>query len=1042
GGTVRSGGVPIPGVAVTATQGSEKVATSTDESGHYTLGALKDGTWQIEVSLFGFAPQQKAVPVTGQPMQADWTLEMRAAPERPGNRAAGFQDMSLLQTAETSSEAMPAAPEPETTADANQSFLVSGTISREAANPQQGDFGREFGFDPRNQAFGAPEPGGMGPGGFGRGGGGGRGGPGGGGPRGPRGRGPYGGGRFANFGNRANRRGAQGIHGQMFYSIGNSALNAKPYSITGQNFAEPSYGSHRFGLNLGGPLVLPKYIHSPNTFFFLNYIGTRQRSPYSAVATVPTLLERSGVFSQSMAQISGVSRPVSIFDPTTGLPFAGNVLPPNRLNPAAVGLLRFIPLPNQPGLVNNYQVQSANPNNADNLNLRVNRTMSKNDRVDGGLSYQNRDTRNEQVFGFRDATSGSGVNASVGWSHTLPAQTVNSLRLTYSHNTSNTLPFFAYGENVAAELGIAGTSPDPINFGPPNVSFTNFGALSDGTPALIRNQTVSVTEGLSLTRKNHALSFGGEFRRRQLNSRTDSDARGSLSFSGLESSAFGANGQPLPGTGYDFADYLLGLAQSSSVRFGDTSTYFRQSQINGFFTDNWRARPDLTFNLGLRVEHFEPLTEKYNRMANLDIAPDFSRAVPVTPGQTGPFHGKLPDGLVKTHWAYLSPRVGVAWRPMGKRNSIVRAGYSLFYNGSIYDRFASRLAAQPPFAETANLVGTLAHPLLLEDSFLGATPGLVTNTYAVDPDYQVGYAQTWTASLQQTLRQQWVLEAMYLGTKGTHLDTQRIPNRSVAGSYRAQNGQTANASIYTYDSSEGNSIYHSLQLRVMRRMAKGLSLNVSYRFAKSIDNASTLGGGAMVVAQNDRDLRAERGLSSFDQRHVLGANFIAESPFGENGLIRSGPRTQKLLANWTLSGGANLASGTPLTARVLGNQSNVAGTGAVGSGRADATGQPLYIGSGFFNPLAFTVPAPGNFGNAGRNTIITPAVFTLNLALSRSVQLGAETRRRLEFRVESNNLLNSVNVTSFGTTVNASNYGQALAVGGMRTITGVLRLRF
>ena len=370
--------MPIPGVAVTATQGSEKVATSTDETGRYTLGALKDGTWQIEVSLFGFAPQQKAVPVEGQAVQADWTLEMQVRPPRAGNRAAGFQNLALTQTAEAAAQT-PAPAEPEASADANQSFLVSGTISREAANPQQGDFGQGFGIDPDNQGFGRRgDGGGMGPGGFAGGmgnggmGGGGRGGFGGRGGGGPR--GPDGGGRFANFGNRANRRGAQGIHGQAFYAIGNSALNARPYSITGQNFAEPSYGSHRFGLNLGGPLVLPKYIHSPNTFFFLNYTGTRQRSPYSAVATVPTALERTGDFSQSLAQLSGVAQPVSIYDPATGLPFPGNVLPADRLNPAAVGLLRFIPLPNQPGLVNNYQVQSANPNNSQNLNLRVNRT--------------------------------------------------------------------------------------------------------------------------------------------------------------------------------------------------------------------------------------------------------------------------------------------------------------------------------------------------------------------------------------------------------------------------------------------------------------------------------------------------------------------------------------------------------------------------------------------------------------------------------------------------------------------------------------------
>lgn len=1031
-GTVRSGGMPIPGVAISATQGGEKVATSTDESGRYTLSGLHDGTWQVEASLFGFASQQLAVPVAGQAVQTDWTLEMQVRPARGGNRAAGFQNVALTQTADSSAEA-PAAVDAVAAADANQSFLVSGTISREAANPQSGNFEQVFGFEQQGVGFGGEGvPGGFG----GRGGGGARG------PRGPGGPGG-GGGRGANFGNRANRRGAQGIHGQVFYSAGNSAFNARPYSITGQDVAEPSYGSHRFGLNLGGPLVLPKYIHSPNTFFFVNYTGTRQRSPYSAVATVPTALERSGDFSQSIARLSGVAQAVAIYDPLSGLPFAGNVLPSSRLNPAALGLLRYIPLPNQPGLVNNYQLQAANPNNSDNLNLRVNQTLSKNDRVDGSLGYQSRDARNEQVFGFRDDTSGSGWNASVGWSHTLRAQVVNSLRLTYSRNRSYALPFFAYGENVAAQLGIAGTSPDPINFGPPNVSFTNYGALTDGTPALMRNQTVSVTEGVSFTKKNHALSMGGEFRRRQLNNKTDSDARGSLSFSGLETSGFGANGQPLAGTGYDFADYLLGLAQASSVRFGDTSTYFRQSHVNAFVTDNWRARPDLTFNLGLRVEHFAPLTEKYNHIANLDIAPDFSKAVAVTPGQTGPYHGKLPDGLVQTRWAYLSSRLGLAWRPKGKRNSILRAGYSLFYNGSIYDQFASRLAAQPPFAQTANLVGTLTQPLLLENSFLGALPGRAANTYAVDPEYQLGYAQTWTVSWQQTLRQQYVVEGTYLGTKGTHLDTQRIPGRSAAGSYRAQ----STPSVYTYDSSQGTSIYYSLQLRLTRRMAKGLSMNLNYKFAKSIDDASTLGGGVAVVAQNDRDLRAERGLSSFDQRHALSGNFMAESPFGENGLIHSGlvpsgPRAQKLLANWTLSGGWNLASGTPLTARVLGNQSNVAGTGAVGSGRADATGQPLHADGNFFNPLAFAVPAPGQFGNAGRNTIITSAVFTLNLGLSRSVQLGAETRRRLELRVEGNNLLNSVNVMSFGTTVNASNYGQALAVGAMRTVTATLRLRF
>jgi hypothetical protein len=1066
-GVVRAGSQFIPGVSVVATLGTEKLSTSTDEAGRYSLSTNTAGNWEIEVSLFGFATQHKSVTVTDQPARADWSLELQSATPpmftRRDDRPAGanpaarprgnaqpqransvgqnsrFQNVNLTQTADATTDASvagnPAPGESNVAGDANQAFLVSGTISRDAATPQQ-DFGPGrggFGFDQQNQVFG--QEGGQA----------GIGGPGGGGGRGGRGQGAGGGrgGRQGgpgspNFGNRAGRRGAQGIHGQVFYAIGNSAFNAKPYSLTGQNLGEPSYGSHRFGLNVGGPLVFPKYVKSPNTFFFLNYAATRQRSPYSAVATVPSALERAGDFSQSVSQLSGVAMPVIIFDPLTGAPFSGNRISGSRLNSASLGLLNYIPLPNQPGSINNYRIESANPSNSDNLNLRANQTLTKKDRVDASFAYQRRDAFAEQVFGFRDTTSGSGVNASVGWSRTLPKQIVNNLRLTYSHNTTNTLPFFAYGTNVAALLGISGTSPDPINYGPPNLSFTNFGALSDGTAARIRNQSFAVSEGVSFVRGSHSLSVGAEFRRRQLNNRTDSDGRGSFSFSGLQTSAFNASGQPISGTGYDFADYLLGAAQSGSVRFGDTSTYFRQSQESAFITDNWRLSPDLTFTLGLRFEHFQPLAEKYNHIANLDIAPDFSSAIAVTPGQTGPYHGQFPDGLIKNRWGYLSPRLALAWRPKGKRNTIVRLGYSIFYNGSIFDQFASRLAAQPPFAETASLVGSVTQPLLIQNGFLGAAVGNLTNSYAVDPNYKVGYAQTWSASIQQTIQQHYVVEFSYLGTKGTDLDTQRIPRRASQGSYRTT-GRTA---IYTYDSSEGNSIYHALQVRVTRRFVKGLSANLNYKFAKSIDDASTLGGGAIVVAQNDLNLSAERGLSSFDQRHVLGAEFVGESPFSESGLFKSSARSQKYFGGWTLSGRTNFASGTPLTARVLGNLSNAGGTGAVGSLRADATGLPLYTGQGFFNPLAFTIPAPGQYGNAGRNTITTPSVFTMNLSLSRAFQIGRETRRRLEFRVDTSNLLNAVNITSFGTTVNAVNYGQPLAVSGMRSITATLRLRF
>jgi hypothetical protein len=389
-----------------------------------------------------------------------------------------------------------------------------------------------------------------------------------------------------------------------------------------------------------------------------------------------------------------------------------------------------------------------------------------------------------------------------------------------------------------------------------------------------------------------------------------------------------------------------------------------------------------------------------------------------------------------------SPRLGLAWKvPHFKQSTVIRAGYGIYYNGQAYIQFASSLAQQPPFA-TVNQVNTSASQVLtLDQGFLTTTAKDITNSFAVDRNYRTPYAQTWNFSIQRDIARGVFVEATYLGTKGTRLDIKTLPNQGPPGTPIFTN-QLGNATGFTFDSSVGNSIYHALQLRAVQRFRRGFSFSAYYQFAKSIDDSSTFGGAGNTVAQNWLDLAAERGLSSFDVRHHFDGTFVWTSPIAAAGSrVAADSKLGRFLKDWQLSGTITAQTGLPLTARQLGNSAQLAQTGGVGSGRAEATGESISAGNGFFNTAAFTTAPLGEFGDAGRNTIPGPGMVSVNLAFARSFQLD-ESRRRLEFRIESTNVLNHVNFTNLYTVVNATNYGLPSTAGGMRTLDIVARFRF
>ncbi len=890
-------------------------------------------------------------------------------------------------------------------------------------------------------------PGGPGFGGGGFGGGGPRGG--GSGGRGPGGntrnnngrRGQTAGAQFGNF-----RRRNQQIHGQASFSLANSAVNAKPFSLNGLDVPQAAYAQSRFSLIFGGPLVVKHLVKDPSTQFFFTYFGTRSRAPQLFAETVPSAAERGGDFSQATQSLgtSATAVPVTIFNPATRQPFPGNVIPANLLNPIALGLLKYYPLPNEPGSANNYQFETAAPSNSDNVGLRVNRNVSKRDRLSVNFQFQDRNGDTAQWFGVSDKTSGYGLNSQVQWVRNISPNLLNTVSVRFNRNRTEVTPYFSLVPNIAAQLGIAGISSNPLDYGPPTLNFTNFAALSDSAASLTRNQTQSGSESVNVIKGVHGITLGMSFTRADWSTRTDPNGRGTFSFTGIATSALTASGQPATGSGYDFADFLLGYPQSSSIRYGDTSNYFNQNQSVAYAQDDWKVRPNLTLLIGVRYEYFTPLTQEYGHLANLDIAPGFSDVAVVTPGEIGPYTGLFPSGLINPDRNNWAPRVALAWKvPWTKRSTIIRTGYGIYYNEQGYISLAQQLAQQPPFAVSNAINTSAANVLTLDRGFLAIPAQSITNTFAVDRFYRTPYAGTWNFSIQHDFAGGFFVEAGYQGTKGTHLDVRVLPNEPPPGSsgLLLQEDQLGKAVGFTYDEPVGNSIFNALQLRVNRRFNHGFSFSAFYQFAKSIDDSPSLGGAGNTTIQNWLDISADRGLSAFDVRHEFQTSFVWMSTAGGPGSsIPSDSKLGRLLKDWQLSGSVTAQTGNPLTARVLGNATQLAQTGGIGNERAEATGEAIDTGSGFFNQNAFTIPVAGTYGDAGRNTIPGPGTFNLNLAFARSFTFSE--RRRLEFRLESNNVLNHVNYTNLYTVVNAVNYGLPSAAGSMRSMNAVVRFRF
>jgi hypothetical protein len=964
-GRVRYEGVPVPGATVTLTQGSTELSTVTDSQGLYEFAKIDEGSWKVSIELRGFAPLSGTVTIGATNDQGEWTLQMLdlkqllSMAQKEPLTTAPLKPREKEQPKETAKdekpqEPVPQPPQPNDDADrAADGLLINGSENNAATS--------QYSLSP---AIGNHRP-----------------------------------------GSRALYNGSFGAYAE------NAVFDAKPYSLGGGVLPKDIYNRFTLVATLGGPIRIPPILYHGPTFY-VGYQWTRNGSASTGTGLVPTAAERNG----DLGDLAN-GGPLAIHDPVTGAPVTG----PIPVSPQAQALLALYPMPNIAGITRyNYEASLLNSTHQDQMQSRLNKSVGHRDNLYGGFGFQSSRANNESLFNFIDRTDTLGLDANVNWQHRFERQMFVTLGYHLTRVRIDLRPQFANVSNISGNAGITGNDQDPNNWGPPSLTFSSgFAGLSDGVSEFNRNRTDQGQLRISTTRGRHTILGGGDLRRQEYNQLQQQNPRGRFTFTGAAS-------------GLDLADFLFGVPDASALAFGNADKYLRQTVYDLYVNDDWRLRPELTINAGVRWEYGAPITELKGRLVNLDLAPNFSAAAPVLgSAPKGPLTDeRYPTSLVRGDLHGIEPRVAVSWRPIPASTLVVRAGYGVYDDTSIYLAAAESMAQQAPLSTSLNVGRSASCPLTLANGFLNCA-GTTPDGFAVDPNLKVGYVQAWQLQAQRDLPGALVMTATYLGTKGTHGTQEFLPNTYPLG---ATNPCPQCPVGFVYRTSGGNLEREAGQLQLRRRLRAGFTATLDYTYAKAVDDDAEVGGqghvtassasasagsssssaaaAASIYAQNWLDLRAERSLSSFDQRHLLSTQLQFTTGMGKGGgTLLSGWRG-RAFKEWTVLTEITAGSGLPETPVYL---STVPGTGVTNITRPDRTSAPLYTAANgyFVNSAAFAVPASGQWGNAGRNSIRGPATFTMNATLARTLRIRGNYT--LDVRLDANNVLNHATFTAWNT---------------------------
>ena len=799
------------------------------------------------------------------------------------------------------------------------------------------------------------------------------------------------------------KSGSNQFRGSAFEFYRNSKFDANTWENNRSLAPKQERKQHIFGATLGGPIQKDKL------FFFADYQGSRQDAPGFTTASVAPEAWRRG----DLSSVSTIIR-----DPLTGLPFPGNQIPSNRISASARAILNDLknyPLPNRSvagGVTGNFVGETLLAIRAHQGDLRLDWNASEKDKVSTRFSFATYvDEREKQPFGlFLGSRNDQPFqNLGVNWTRVLGPSTVNEVLVGYSNTkvVAETFDWAGVG-NANASYSITGGQPIPglssIGWGS---GLTAPGAIAADSDTVAK--TYQLNEKFTWLRGRHALKFGGQFLHydQQRFYAGNNGLLGFLNFNGAFS-------------GFAFSDFLLDMVSSKGRGGGDPTNPWThlQDRIGVFVQDDFKVRPNLTLNLGLRWAYTSPLVEKDNRQSNFDlktgkqtVASDQDRA------------------LYKPYYKGFEPRLGVAWTI--NERTVFRAGYGIsqFMEGTGANL---RLPLNPPFFfESAVAYDRTTGAGSLGSGFAGLINGTTPsgNVRAYDPNLRPQFSQQWNVFLERRLTAGMSAQIGYVGNRATNLVTpvegnQALPGIGDPSTWAAKNtrrplfGVLPLVTTIATTASRGRSEYNSLQASVRQRFNKGLEFMASYTWAKGMTNnrgfygqfGGPSSGGSLATEgaywQNTYNPDADWGPMFYDLRHNFVLSGAYDLPFGKGrkwGSNWSGA-ANTLLGGWKIAGIYQARTGFPITV-IDGRARSL--QGERGAERPNCVGNPKPADQSIAKWLdinAFQAAALGTFGNCPVGVARMPGYQNVDLTLSKRFEVGGS--RGLEFRVEAFNAFN------------------------------------